>query len=302
MDIRKEIEDFKRKNDAVILAHYYVRDEIQEVADYVGDSFYLAQLGQKLDNKIILMAGVYFMGETLKILNPDKKIFMLNHLADCPMAHMISHDKIKKMRDDYDDLQVVCYVNSTAKTKALSDVCVTSSNAEKICKSLDSDDIFFIPDQNLGRYVKEKIAEKNIILNEDGYCPRHHFIDKKKVEDLKEKHPSAKILAHPECQKEILDMADYIGSTKGIIQEAGRLDSKEFIILTVVGISYQLQKTYPDKKFYYLDDLQCPNMSLLQVEDILTCMDNPENEIHVDENLSEKAKKPLERMLELGAR
>ncbi|MDY6065626.1 MAG: quinolinate synthase NadA [Finegoldia sp.] len=301
-NIKKQIENFKKENDAVLLAHYYVGPEIQEVADRVGDSFYLAQVGQELDNKVILMAGVYFMGETLKILNPEKRIFMLNAKADCPMAHMVSHDKIRELREKYDDLKVVCYVNSGAETKALSDVCVTSSNSEKICKNLDTENIFFIPDENLGRYIAEKIPEKNIILNKDGYCPIHNGIDKKELEALKEAHPKAKVLAHPECRKEILDLADYIGSTKGIIKEVANFNTDEFIIVTVKRMAYELEKTYPDKKFYYLNSLVCPDMEMPKVEDILTCMQSEENEIHVDEEVAKKALRPLQKMLELGSR
>lgn len=192
----EEIKKLKKEKNAVILAHYYVDKEIQEIADYIGDSFYLAQKAVELKEDIIVMAGVYFMGESVKILNPDKKVLMPEILADCPMAHMIDVEKIEAVRKKFDDLAVVTYINSTAEIKSHSDVCVTSSNAVKIAKNLKEKNIFFIPDKNLGRYIKEQVPEKNIILN-DGCCPVH---DEVEINDIKKyKENNIKILAHPEC-------------------------------------------------------------------------------------------------------
>lgn len=299
MNFEDRLNDLKKEKDVAILAHYYVDEEIQALADYVGDSFYLAQKGKDLNNKRIIMAGVYFMGETIKILNPDKKVYNLNWLADCPMAHMTNEKDIVDMRNKYDDLAVVTYVNSTIETKALSDVCVTSSNAAKICKKLKEKNIFFIPDKNLGAYVSEEVPEKNFILNR-GSCPRHNQINKEDILSLKKLHPRARVLAHPECKKEVLELSDYIGSTKGIINEIPKLDGDEFIIVTVKAIRYELENNYPDKTFYFLDKLTCINMNMHKKEDLLTCMDNPYNEVKIDEDLRQKALKPLERMLELG--
>ena len=299
MNFEDRLNDLKKEKDVAILAHYYVDEEIQALADYVGDSFYLAQKGKDLNNKRIIMAGVYFMGETIKILNPDKKVYNLNWLADCPMAHMTNEKDIVDMRNKYDDLAVVTYVNSTIETKALSDVCVTSSNAAKICKKLKEKNIFFIPDRNLGSYVSEEVPEKNFILNR-GSCPRHDQINKEDILSLKKLHPRARILAHPECKKEVLELSDYIGSTKGIINEIPKLDGDEFIIVTVKAIRYELENNYPDKTFYFLDKLTCINMNMHKKEDLLTCMDNPYNEVKIDKDLRQKALKPLERMLELG--
>lgn len=299
MNFEDRLNDLKKEKDVAILAHYYVDEEIQALADYVGDSFYLAQKGKDLNNKRIIMAGVYFMGETIKILNPDKKVYNLNWLADCPMAHMTNEKDIVDMRNKYDDLAVVTYVNSTIETKALSDVCVTSSNAAKICKKLKEKNIFFIPDRNLGSYVSEEVPEKNFILNR-GSCPRHNQINKEDILSLKKLHPRARVLAHPECKKEVLELSDYIGSTKGIINEIPKLDGDEFIIVTVKAIRYELENNYPDKTFYFLDKLTCINMNMHKKEDLLTCMDNPYNEVKIDKDLRQKALKPLERMLELG--
>lgn len=299
MNFEDRLNDLKKEKDVAILAHYYVDEEIQALADYVGDSFYLAQKGKDLNNKRIIMAGVYFMGETIKILNPDKKVYNLNWLADCPMAHMTNEKDIVDMKNKYDDLAVVTYVNSTIETKALSDVCVTSSNAAKICKKLKEKNIFFIPDRNLGSYVSEEVPEKNFILNR-GSCPRHNQINKEDILSLKKLHPRARVLAHPECKKEVLELSDYIGSTKGIINEIPKLDGDEFIIVTVKAIRYELENNYPDKTFYFLDKLTCINMNMHKKEDLLTCMDNPYNEVKIDKDLRQKALKPLERMLELG--
>ena len=206
----------KREKDTAVLAHYYVDEKIQKLADYIGDSFYLAQLATNLKEKNIVMAGVYFMGESIKIINPEKNVHMVNIKADCPMAHMVTVDKIKEMKSKVEDLAVVCYINSTAEIKAYSDVCVTSSNAVKIVKSLSEKNIFFIPDGNLARYVATKVPEKNIIPN-DGYCPVHNDVTVEKINAMKRKHKNALVLAHPECREEVLAIADYVGSTSWII-------------------------------------------------------------------------------------
>ena len=214
--ITEKIRQLKEQKNAVILAHYYVPDEVQEIADYIGDSFYLSKIAKDTDADIIVFCGVAFMGESAAILNPDKKVLMPDMKADCAMAHMVDINKINELRGKYNDLAVVCYINSTAEIKTHSDVCVTSANAIKVVKNLPNENIYFIPDGNLGRYVKEQLPEKNVILN-DGYCPIHAAMTIQEVKAEKEKHPNAKFLVHPECTKELLDQADYIGSTSGII-------------------------------------------------------------------------------------
>lgn len=301
MDYKAEIEKMKKERDALILAHYYVDGEIQEVADYVGDSFYLAQLAREVKEKNIIMAGVYFMGESIKILSPEKNVYMVDHRADCPMAHMVSKEDIAKVREKYQDLAVVCYVNSTAEIKAHSDVCVTSSNALQIVKDLEEKNIYFIPDKNLGSYIKGKVRDKNIILHENGCCPIHNRVKRGQVWDMKERYPGAKILVHPECAEDVVDLADYIGSTKGIIAQSGK-EGKEFIIVTEKGISHMLEKSYPEKSFYYIDTFICKDMKVPSLDQVLTCMDREENLVVVEDGVAKEALRPLNRMLEMGAK
>ena len=248
--MKEQIQKLKKEKNAVILTHYYAPAEAQDVADYVGDSFYLAKIAKKSTADIIVFCGVSFMGESAKILNPEKKVLMPELTADCPMAHMVSPGLNQKMREKYEDLAAVCYINSTAELKCQSDVCVTSSNAIKIVRALPNKNIFFIPDRNLGRYVAEQVPEKNIIIN-NGYCPIHAAITKRALLELKDKHPSAPILIHPECEPELLEIADYIGSTAEIIDYAAQSEQSEFIICTEDGVEYKLEKDNPEKKFYF---------------------------------------------------
>jgi len=302
MSIVDDILKLKEEKNAVILAHYYVDEEIQEIADYVGDSFYLSKVATKVDQDRIIFAGVEFMGESAKILNPNKRVFMPDASADCPMAHMATKEEILKMRDEYDDLAVVCYINSTAELKTYSDVCVTSSNAVKIVKSLPNKNIFFIPDQNLGRFVAEQVPEKNVILN-NGFCPRHVDITKEHVLNAKKAHPNAKLAAHPECTKDVLDEADYIGATSGIINYVVNSDEEEFLIGTVDGVLAEIKKKAPGKKLYLLKPEQiCINMKKVTLEKVLACLEEDCNEVFVDDETRLKALVPLERMLELAAK
>ena len=295
-----KIEKLKKEKNAVILAHYYVDDEIQKISDYVGDSFYLAKVATKIKEEIIVFCGVSFMGESAKILNPNKKVLMPDESADCPMAHMASVEKIEQMKKKYDDLAVVCYVNSSAKLKSHSDVCVTSSNALKIVESLPNKNIFFIPDENLGRYVSEKVKDKNIILN-DGYCPIHKKMDKESLLKAKELHENAEVLVHPECTEDVLKLADYIGSTAGIIDYATNSSCNEFIVVTETGVLYELKEKNKDKKFYTISCEQiCPDMKKITLDKILNCLENGSGEVVLDENLMKEAYLPLEKMLELG--
>ena len=295
-----KIEKLKKEKNAVILAHYYVDDEIQKIADYVGDSFYLAKVATKIKEDVIVFCGVSFMGESAKILNPNKKVLMPDESADCPMAHMASVEKIEQMKKKYDDLAVVCYVNSSATLKSHSDVCVTSSNALKIVESLPNKNIFFIPDENLGRYVSEKVKDKNIILN-DGYCPIHKKMDKESLLKAKELHENAEVLVHPECTKDVLELADYIGSTAGIIDYATNSSCNEFIVVTETGVLYELKEKNKDKKFYTISCEQiCPDMKKITLDKILNCLENGSGEVVLDENLMKEAYLPLEKMLELG--
>lgn len=296
--MKTEIQKLKAEKNAVILAHYYAPDEAQEVADFVGDSFYLAKVAKQSKADIIVFCGVSFMGESAKILNPGKKVLMPDLSADCPMAHMVSEDKIKLMREKYEDLAVVCYINSTARLKELSDVCVTSSNAIKIVKSLPNKNIFFIPDKNLGAYVKEHVPEKNIILN-DGYCPIHAAITTEQLKKAKEQNADALVLTHPECESEILEMSDYIGSTAEIIDYAKKSDCSKFIICTEKGVEYKLKGDNPGKEFVFVNPAPCcKDMKLNTLKNILKVLKEETNEVIVDIENSKRALVPLDRMLE----
>ncbi len=298
--MKNQIEQIKRAKNAVILAHYYAPAEVQGIADYVGDSFYLAKIAKQSDADIIVFCGVQFMGESAKILNPDKKVLMPDLAADCPMAHMVSDGIIEEMRAKYDDLAVVCYINSTAQLKCKSDVCVTSSNAVKIVRALPNKNIFFIPDHNLGSFVAKQVPEKNIILN-DGCCPIHAAITAQQVKAQKDNHPNAPVLSHPECEAEVLALSDYIGSTADIIAYAKSSEATEFIVVTEDGVDYKLITDNPDKRFYYPNPHPCcADMKLNTLESVLSVLQKEDKEITVDDALRKGALKPLERMLELA--
>lgn len=299
--IKNKIEQLKKEKDAVLLAHYYVDGEVQEIADYVGDSYYLAEVATKVPESVILFCGVSFMGESAKILNPSKKVVMADQYADCPMAHMVDMDKIEEVRREYPDVAVVCYVNSTAEIKTASDVCVTSSNALKIVKKLPNKDIFFIPDNNLGRYIAEQLPEKHFIFN-DGYCHVHKSIHAEDVKKAKELHPEALVLAHPECTMDVLALADYIGSTSQIIDYATASDNKVFLICTEMGVFYELMQKNPDKKFFSVGHRQfCPNMKKVSLEGVAEALEKLDPEVELSEEVRVKAHAPLKRMLELAA-
>lgn len=298
--MKDKINQLKIEKNAVILAHYYAPDEVQEVADYVGDSFYLAKVAKEVNAEMIVFCGVSFMGESAKILNPDKKVVMPDLSADCAMAHMVKPGIIDKMREEYEDLAVVCYINSTADLKCQSDVCVTSSNAVKIVNALPNQNIFFIPDKNLGSYVKKSVPEKNIILN-DGCCPIHAEITAAQLEEEKRKHPGALVLTHPECEKEVLALSDFIGSTADIIKYAKNSDSSEFIICTEDGVLYKLMADNPEKQFYFPNPRPCcKDMKLNTLEKIIECMEDEKNLVEVSEEIRKRALVPLDKMLELA--
>lgn len=304
--IKEKIKKLKEENDVVILAHYYVDGEVQEIADYVGDSFFLAKVATTVKQQTILFCGVSFMGESAKILNPQKKVIMADNTADCPMAHMVDIDRIREVRRQYDDVAVVCYVNSTAKIKAESDVCVTSSNAVTIVKKLPNRNIFFIPDNNLARFVAKQIPDKHFIFN-DGFCHVHKSIHSEDVAKVKELHPEALVLAHPECTEDTLELADFIGSTSQIIDYATTSPENVFIICTEMGVFFELMQKNPDKKFYSVGHRQfCPNMKKVRIEKVIEALENIDSDnynieyVNLDEDLRKAAEKPLSRMLELA--
>lgn len=301
MTKQEEIKQLKLEKDAVLLAHYYVPAQVQEIADYVGDSFYLSKMASKLTNKVLVFCGVSFMGESGKLLNPDKAVLMPDASADCPMAHMVTKEEIDDVRARYEDLAVVCYINSTAEIKSWSDVCVTSANAVQIVKKLPNQNILFIPDKNLGRYVAEQVPEKNVMLVK-GYCPVHEEMKVKEIQELKQLHPLAEVLAHPECNASVLSIADYIGSTTGILKQAAASNAKEFIIATEIGVRYELEKQNPKKTFYFpKTEPVCMDMKKITLDGILHVLRTGENGAAVASNIAEPSKATLNRMLELAA-
>ena len=302
-ELSAEIARLKAEKDAVILAHYYVPAETQALADYVGDSFYLARLARSLDCKTIVLCGVSFMAESAKMLNPERTVLLPDATADCPMAHMVRKADVDAVRAQYDDIAVVCYINSTAEIKTWSDVCVTSANAVKVVRALPQKNILFIPDMHLGHYVSLQVPEKNFILNR-GYCPIHHRMIAAEVEALEMEHPDAVVLAHPECTQELLQEADFIGSTKQMIDYTATSDANEFIVCTVVGVQREMELATQgtDKRFYFPATTPiCVNMAKVTPEKVLACLRDNTGEVPMPNNV-QAATTPLERMLELAAR
>ncbi len=296
----RRIRELKKEKNAVIMAHYYVPDEVQDIADYVGDSYYLSEMAAKAEAEIIVLCGVSFMGESAKILNAGKKVLLPAANADCPMAHMADAERIAKVREKYEDVAVVCYVNSTAELKAASDVCVTSSNALKIVKALPNKNIFFIPDQNLAHYIADQMPDKNFIFNE-GFCHVHHSVRREQIIKARTAKPDALVLVHPECRPEVTEIADYVGSTSGIINYAAESDADEFIISTEIGVFHELQRRNPDKKFYTVGNMQiCPGMKKISLDKVIGTLESEETQVEMDEELIRDAYAPMKRMLELS--
>ena len=299
-DIQKKIISLKKEKNAVILAHYYVPKEAQEVADYLGDSYYLSKIAAQAEAKVIVLCGVYFMGESAKIMNPNKKVLMPDLEADCPMAHMATVEKIKEIRKKYQDLAVVCYINSTAEIKANSDVCVTSSNALKVIKALPNNYIYFIPDKNLGGYLSTLVPEKTFILN-DGFCHVHDSITAEDVLNMKAEHHRAKVVSHPECSNEVLQHSDYIGSTSGIIDFIKNSAETEFIVCTETGVFHELERKTTGKSFYAASSCQiCPDMKKNTLEKLLQTLENLSNEVKVETEIASKSIYALEKMHQLA--
>ena len=300
-DMQSEILKLKKENDICILAHCYQGHEILEVADYVGDSYALAKKAAEVENKTVIMCGVRFMAETVKILSPQKTVILSNSGAGCPMAEQITPDEIKEIKSKNPDICVVAYINTTAELKTLCDVCVTSASALKIISSIPSKDILFIPDINLGSYIKNNLPQKNITLV-DGGCPYHKSACLEDKERAKKLYPNAKLLVHPECNPGICEGADYVGSTTGIMDYAKKSSAKEFIIGTENSIVEHLQFECPDKKFYPLSkNLVCHDMKLTTLADVLNCCKGEGGEeIELSEDMRVKAKHCLDQMLHYG--
>lgn len=300
MNMLENIKQLKKEKGIAILAHYYVDGNVQDIADYVGDSFYLSKIAKMIPEQTIILCGVSFMGESAKLLCPDKTILLPAMDADCPMAHMASIMKIKQMKEEYGEaVAVVCYVNSTAALKSYADVCVTSSNAYQVVSKLSQKYIYFIPDEHLGRYIAKKLPEKEFIFN-DGFCHVHTSIDVPSLKQQKKEYPRAIVVAHPECKEEVLVLADFIGSTSEIIDYVTKEDILECIVCTEVGVLHELQNKNPNTLFYTVNDKQvCPNMKKVTIEKVYDCLLEDTNSVYISNSVLLEANKPLEKMLEL---
>ena len=307
LDLFAEIERLKKEKNAVILAHYYQEPDIQDVADFIGDSLGLAQQAEKTTADIIVFAGVHFMAETAKILNPNKKVLLPDLKAGCSLADSAPPPLFKQFKDKHPNHLVISYINCSAGIKALSDIICTSSNAEKIIDSLPKDQkIIFAPDKNLGAYLKTKTGRDMVLWN--GACIVHEIFSLEKITRLKIRHPKAKVIAHPECEEPVLRIADYIGSTTALLKYSITDNAQEYIVATETGILHQMQKESPHKTFIPAPPENmcacndCPYMKLNTLEKLYLCMEYEEPQIIMDENLMRLAKKPIERMLEISHR
>lgn len=300
-EVQNEIIRLKKENDICILAHSYQAREILEIADFTGDSYALSKMAKTAPNQTVIMCGVRFMAETVKMLSPEKRVILSSPIAGCPMAEQMDVELIQQMKEMYPDYIVVAYINTTAALKTVCDVCVTSSSAVQIVKQLESDNILFIPDCNLGAFVAKQVPEKNIKLLQGG-CPVHAAVTKKHAEKAKALHPNAELLVHPECRPEVTELADYVGSTSGIMNYAIQSDKKEFIIGTENSIAEHLQYQCPDKKFYLLSkSLLCENMKSTTLVDVLNCCKGEGGEeIHLSPETIAKARKCIDVMISLG--
>ena len=297
--LSEKILKLKKEKNAIILAHLYQIPEIQEIADYVGDSYYLSQVARDAKEDLIIFCGVKFMAESAKVLSPEKTVILPAPNAGCPMEDMAEVEDVEEMIKKYPDAFKVCYINSSYEVKALCDASVTSSSALNIIKNIPNKQILFLPDQNLGGYISEFFPEKEFILWR-GFCPTHHRITAEDIIKAKEEHPNVKVLSHPECSKEVRDLSDYIGSTSGIINYATECEDKEFIIATEEGVLHQLKKKNPDKKFYFPEVMVCPNMKKTSLQDVYDALDGKKEEVILDEEIRKKALTSLENMHKLG--
>jgi quinolinate synthase len=299
LTMMNEIKRLKKEKNAVLLAHFYQEGDIQDVADFCGDSLYLSQVAAETDADIIVFAGVHFMAETAKILSPDKKVLLPVAEAGCPMADMVTDIRLENYKKKNPDRIIVTYVNSTAKVKALSDICVTSSNAEKIIEHYKGEKLMYVPDKNLGSYLREKYDLDMEVW--PGFCCVHNDITLDHVATARKKYPNAKLIVHPEAKLEILHEADYIGSTKGLLNYTIESEHDEFIIGTEEGIVHTMQLHSPTKKFHLLTpDLKCYDMKLTRLEDVYLALKEEQFEVDVPKEIREKAFVALDKMLKLS--
>ncbi|MDD5594297.1 MAG: quinolinate synthase NadA [Candidatus Margulisbacteria bacterium] len=296
----EKIQELKKERRAVILAHNYQRPEVQDIADYVGDSLGLSVAAAQMKAKVIVFCGVHFMAETAAVISPDKTVIMPDVNAGCPMADMINVEKLKKIKSEHPGAPVVCYVNTTAEIKAESDICCTSANAVAVVRSLPDKEVIFIPDKFLGLYTQSQLPDKKLILHE-GYCPTHAFIFPEHIKQARQAHPDALVLVHPECRPEVTALADAVLSTGGMLKFVKRSEAAEFIIGTEAGIIYSLQKQNPEKSFYPVSEKAvCPNMKITTPEKILWSLEDMKTKVEVPAEIAGKARRAIERMLAIG--
>ncbi len=298
-ELVEKINKLKKKKNAIVLAHSYQNVEIDEVADFSGDSLYLSRMAAQTNADIIVFAGVYFMAETAKILSPKKKVLLPRLDAGCEMADMINLQQLRSFKQEHPNVPVVCYINSTAEVKSESDICCTSANAIDVVKSLNEKEVLFVPDRHLGSYVESQL--KNVkVTTFQGCCPIHDRITAEDIVEKKKEYPNAMVLIHPECDKEVTKLADFVGSTTGIIKEAKNSKQKEFIIVTEKGVVDRLKRDCPEKEFILVSEKAiCKSMKSNTLQDILNVLEKENNEINVDATIAQKALNTIERMLAL---
>ena len=298
LQLVEKIKKLKQEKNAVILVHSYQNIELDEVADFVGDSLYLSQMAANTDADIIVFGGVYFMAETAKILSPKKKVLLPRLESGCRMADMIDIEQLRDFKAKHPNIPVVCYVNSTAEVKSECDLCCTSSNAVQVVKSLNAEKILFLPDQHLGKWVEKQLGNLEVITY-PGCCPIHEQITPEEIVNIRSKYPKALVLVHPECEMSVALLADYVGSTAGIMNFVKNSDNESFVIVTEKGVVDRLERDYPEKEFIPIrQNLVCPSMKMTTLEDILNVLENETNEILVDKEIAKKAVKCIDRMLE----
>ncbi len=297
-ELKERLLQLKKERNAIILAHYYQRDEIQEVADFRGDSFLLAQKAAETEADVIVFCGVHFMGESAKILAPDKKVIIPDERAGCPMADMVNVEGLRALKRQHPKATVVAYINTSAEVKSETDICCTSANAVKVIESVESDEIIWVPDKNLGDYVSKFTNKKMIIW--EGYCNTHDMLTVKDVEEMRAQYPNAQFVVHPECRPEVVRMGDFVGSTTAIIKYCRESDCQEFIVGTEDGTGYQLRKDSPHKQFHFATKyLVCPNMKVNNLKKVVKCLETMQPEIYVPKEVADKARLSLERMLQV---
>lgn len=303
--LQEEIRRLSKEKNAVILAHYYQREEVQDTADFIGDSLELSRKASQTDADIIVFCGVRFMCETAKILNPDKKVLHPNPESGCPMADMVKVEDVIRLKEKYPDALVVSYVNTTADVKAVSDVCVTSANAIKIVSRLDAKRIIFLPDQALGNWVKKHVPDKEFIIWQ-GFCPPHFEFTAREVQRLKEMYPDAKVAVHPECHPKVIELADFVGSTSQIVNYATTCEAHRVIVITEVGLKHTLEKKNPNKEYIFPESMNycgtvyCCTMKGITLQKVYQTLKEEINEVVLPQDIIERARKPIERMLELS--